>query len=75
MPAVATAFDAALATLIDAGALVIEVPMPVFDRQADYFRAGGFAGAEAYSIHKPSPGAHRANTIRASANASCWGAI
>ncbi len=52
-PAVATAFDAALATLIDAGALVIEAPLPVFDRQADYFRAGGYAGAEAYSIHKP----------------------
>jgi len=52
-PAVAAAFDAALATLIDAGALVIEVPMPVFDRQGDYFRAGGFAGAEAYSIHRP----------------------
>ncbi len=51
-PAVAAAFDAALAALIDAGALVIEVPMPAFDRQADYFRAGGFAGAEAYSIHK-----------------------
>ncbi len=49
--AVAAAFDEALATLIDAGALVIEVPMPVFDRQAEYFRAGGFAGAEAYSIH------------------------
>jgi aspartyl-tRNA(Asn)/glutamyl-tRNA(Gln) amidotransferase subunit A len=29
------------------------VQMPAFDRQADYFRAGGFAGAEAYSIHKP----------------------
>ncbi len=51
-PAVAAAFDAALATLIDAGALVIEAPMPLFDRQAEYFRAGGFAGAEAYSIHR-----------------------
>ena len=27
--------------------------MPMFDRQAEYFRAGGFAGAEAYAIHKP----------------------
>ena len=51
-PAVATAFDAALATLIDAGALVVETPMPMFDRQAEYFRSGGFAGAEAQSIHK-----------------------
>ena len=50
--AVATAFDAALATLIDAGALVVETPMPMFDRQAEYFRSGGFAGAEAQSIHK-----------------------
>ena len=51
-PAVATAFAAALATLNAAGAFVVDVPMPAFDRQADYFRAGGFAGAEAYSIHK-----------------------
>ncbi len=51
-PAVAAAFDAALAKLRDAGALIVAVPMPAFDRQADYFRAGGFAGAEAYTIHK-----------------------
>jgi aspartyl-tRNA(Asn)/glutamyl-tRNA(Gln) amidotransferase subunit A len=51
-PAVAAAFDAALTTLIDAGARVVDVPMPAFGRQAEYFRAGGFAGAEAYSIHK-----------------------
>ena len=51
-PAVATAFDAALATLIDAGAVIVDTPMPVFDRQGEYFRAGGFAGAEAYSIHR-----------------------
>ncbi len=50
--AVATAFDAALAKLIDAGAVIVDAPMPVFDRQGDYFRAGGFAGAEAYSIHR-----------------------
>jgi hypothetical protein len=51
-PGVATAFDAALATLIDAGAVIVDTPMPVFDRQGEYFRAGGFAGAEAYSIHR-----------------------
>jgi aspartyl-tRNA(Asn)/glutamyl-tRNA(Gln) amidotransferase subunit A len=50
--AVATVFDAALAKLIDAGAVIVDAPMPVFDRQGDYFRAGGFAGAEAYSIHR-----------------------
>ena len=26
--------------------------MPAFDRQAEYFRNGGFAGAEAYAIHR-----------------------
>ncbi len=51
-PAVATAFDAALATLIDAGARIVDVPMSMFDRQAEYFRAGGLAGVEAYSIHR-----------------------
>jgi aspartyl-tRNA(Asn)/glutamyl-tRNA(Gln) amidotransferase subunit A len=50
--AVATAFTAALEKLRDAGALIVETPVPAFDRQADYFRAGGFAGAEAYAIHK-----------------------
>ncbi len=51
-PAVANAFADAIATLRDVGALVVEAPMPTFDRQAEYFRSGGFAGAEAYSIHK-----------------------
>jgi aspartyl-tRNA(Asn)/glutamyl-tRNA(Gln) amidotransferase subunit A len=47
------AFAAALATLARAGAAIIERPMPMFDRQAEYFRSGGFAGAEAYAIHQP----------------------
>jgi len=50
---VSAAFDGALAALSRAGATVVEAPMPMFDRQAEYFRAGGFAGAEAYSIHRP----------------------
>lgn len=50
---VASAFDAALAALSRAGAALVEVAMPMFDRQAEYFRAGGFAGAEAYAIHQP----------------------
>jgi aspartyl-tRNA(Asn)/glutamyl-tRNA(Gln) amidotransferase subunit A len=29
-----------------------EVPVPAFDRQADYFKGGGYAGAEAYFIHR-----------------------
>jgi aspartyl-tRNA(Asn)/glutamyl-tRNA(Gln) amidotransferase subunit A len=51
--AVAKAFANALSALSNAGATVVEVPMPMFDRQDEYFRAGGFAGAEAYAIHKP----------------------
>lgn len=49
---VSAAFDGALALLSRAGAAIVEVPMPMFDRQAEFFRAGGFAGAEAYSIHR-----------------------
>ena len=51
-PAVAKAFDASLAALIRAGALIEERKVPAFDRQAEYFRNGGFAAAEAYAIHK-----------------------
>jgi aspartyl-tRNA(Asn)/glutamyl-tRNA(Gln) amidotransferase subunit A len=49
---VAKAFEGALSRLSAAGAMVSEVPMPAFDRQADYFKGGGFAGAEAYYIHR-----------------------
>ena len=52
-PDVAAAFAAALATLADAGAAISEIVMPMFDRQTQYFRDGGFAGAEAYAIHQP----------------------
>jgi aspartyl-tRNA(Asn)/glutamyl-tRNA(Gln) amidotransferase subunit A len=51
-PAVAKAFDASLAALSRAGALIEERKVPAFDRQAEYFRNGGFAAAEAYAIHK-----------------------
>jgi aspartyl-tRNA(Asn)/glutamyl-tRNA(Gln) amidotransferase subunit A len=50
---VAAAFRSATTLLARAGAEVIDVVMPAFDRQDEYFRAGGFAGAEAYEIHKP----------------------
>ncbi len=46
-------FQAALARLSTAGALISEVAVPAFDRQADYFKGGGLAGAEAYHIHRP----------------------
>ena len=50
---VAAAFANATTRLSRAGARLIDVPMPMFDRQDEYFRGGGFAGAEAYAIHKP----------------------
>jgi aspartyl-tRNA(Asn)/glutamyl-tRNA(Gln) amidotransferase subunit A len=49
---VAQAFGAALERLARAGALIAEQPVPAFERQAEYFRGGGFAGAEAYAIHR-----------------------
>lgn len=51
-PQVGKAFDAALAALSRAGAVIEERKVPAFDRQAEYFRNGGFAAAEAYAIHR-----------------------
>jgi aspartyl-tRNA(Asn)/glutamyl-tRNA(Gln) amidotransferase subunit A len=51
-PAVGQAFEAALTRLSAAGAVIVERPVAAFDRQAEYFRNGGFAGAEAYAIHR-----------------------
>jgi aspartyl-tRNA(Asn)/glutamyl-tRNA(Gln) amidotransferase subunit A len=51
--AVADAFDAALDVLRRGGARIVATPLPAFDRQADYFRGGGLAGAEAFAIHAP----------------------
>jgi aspartyl-tRNA(Asn)/glutamyl-tRNA(Gln) amidotransferase subunit A len=51
-PEVAKAFEAALAALGRAGALIEERRMPAFDRQAEYFKSGGYAAAEAYSVHR-----------------------
>jgi aspartyl-tRNA(Asn)/glutamyl-tRNA(Gln) amidotransferase subunit A len=51
-PQVANAFEAALAALSRADAMLVEQKVPAFDRQADYFRNGGFAAAEAYAIHR-----------------------
>jgi len=52
-PQVGKAFDLALARLSRVGMLVIEIPVPAFDRQGEYFKGGGLAGAEAYHIHRP----------------------
>ena len=49
---VGAAFDAALKKLAAAGAVITELPVPAFDRQAEYFRNGGHTGAEAYAIHR-----------------------
>jgi len=46
------AFETALSTLSAAGVALSELPVPAFDRQAEYFRNGGYAGAEAYAIHR-----------------------
>ena len=51
-PQVSRAFDSALHRLSQAGAMIVKVPVPAFDRQAEYFKGGGFAGAEAYYIHR-----------------------
>lgn len=49
---VGSAFENSLKALAKAGAIVTEVPVPAFDRQGEYFKGGGFAGAEAYYIHR-----------------------
>ncbi|MDH4094823.1 MAG: amidase [Betaproteobacteria bacterium] len=51
-PEVARAFETALKKLAAAGAVLHERAVPAFDRQAEYFKGGGFAGAEAYAIHR-----------------------
>ena len=50
---VSAAFAASLSKLSKAGAVISELAVPAFDRQDEYFRAGGFAGAESYEIHRP----------------------
>jgi aspartyl-tRNA(Asn)/glutamyl-tRNA(Gln) amidotransferase subunit A len=49
---VEAAFENALRRLSKAGAAITERPVAAFDRQAEYFKAGGYAGAEAYHIHR-----------------------
>jgi aspartyl-tRNA(Asn)/glutamyl-tRNA(Gln) amidotransferase subunit A len=47
------AFRNAVEKLSRSGASLTDVPMPAFDRQAEYFKGGGFAGPEAYYLHRP----------------------
>jgi aspartyl-tRNA(Asn)/glutamyl-tRNA(Gln) amidotransferase subunit A len=49
---VAQAFSSAIERLGRAGAVISEKPVPAFDRQSEYFKGGGYAGAEAYAIHR-----------------------
>ena len=49
---VAEAFASTVDKLGRAGARITEKPVPAFDRQAEYFKGGGYAGAEAYAIHR-----------------------
>jgi aspartyl-tRNA(Asn)/glutamyl-tRNA(Gln) amidotransferase subunit A len=49
---VGAAFAASLSKLSKAGALIAERAVPAFDRQGEYFKGGGYAGAEAYHIHR-----------------------
>ena len=52
-PEVEQAFEKSIQVLAEAGAVVSEVPVPAFDRQNEYFKGGGLAGAEVVHIHKP----------------------
>ncbi len=49
---VGAAFEAALSRLAKAGASITERAVPAFDRQGEYFKGGGYAGAEAFQIHR-----------------------
>lgn len=51
-PEVAAAFERAVAGLSAAGAIVTRVDAPQFTRAQDLYKNGGFAGAEAWLIHR-----------------------
>src|SRR5258706_1988509 len=61
---VAKAFEASLAALSRAGALIEERKVPAFERQAEYFRNGGFAAPAAYANHNRRAGRRSANHPR-----------
>jgi aspartyl-tRNA(Asn)/glutamyl-tRNA(Gln) amidotransferase subunit A len=52
-PEVDNAFERALKKLGAAGAQISEVAVPAFNRQDEYFKGGGIAGAEVVQVHKP----------------------
>ena len=47
------AFARALQKLGAAGMQITEMPVPAFNRQDEYFKGGGIAGAEVVHVHKP----------------------
>ncbi len=49
---VSDALESSLERLRRAGAIITEKPVPAFERQGEYFKGGGYAGAEAYAIHR-----------------------
>ena len=49
---VASAFEAALRRISDAGAVVTRAPLPVLERIAEMTAKGGIAGAESYAWHR-----------------------
>jgi aspartyl-tRNA(Asn)/glutamyl-tRNA(Gln) amidotransferase subunit A len=52
-PEVDNAFERVLKKLAAAGAQISEVAVPAFNRQEEYFKGGGIAGAEVVHVHKP----------------------
>ena len=50
---VGQAFERSLKKLASAGALLTELPVPAFNRQEEYFKGGGLAGAEVVHVHRP----------------------
>ncbi len=52
-PQIGDAFERSLQRLTKAGAQVEEIAVPAFDRQDQYFKGGGLAGAEVVHVHKP----------------------
>jgi len=52
-PAVARAFDAALAALRKSGALIVDLPLRELNELQGINAKGGLSAAEAYAIHRP----------------------
>jgi len=58
-PLVAAAFERSVALLRQAGATVVEREAPVLARAQGLYAGGGFAGPEAFHIHRPILALHR----------------